>query len=372
MNKLNNKPAFSKAQRQSTFLKLAITGPSGSGKTYSSLLLASGLGARIALLDTENGSAALYADQFEFDTLAMNAPYEVKKYLWAIEQAEEAGYDVMVIDSISHCWAGEGGLLEQKSVLDSRGGKQNQYTNWASITKLHEQFKARLLSSKLHLIATMRSKQEYVLEVNDQGKQIPRKLGMAPIQRDSIEYEFTIVFDLAMDHSAASSKDRTGLFDGRIFTPSKNTGEELIDWLKSATPANAISAASSPQTIVSHTTNHDFIGRHAANAPEAILKESTGVNIPKRKGYGPILISQAQIARLMAIGNANGYSYEDIKARIKDHFNKDSSKDLVRDEYDGLVNWIYAHPKNTNQLGSKADLAEAAKETVSTPTTTGG
>lgn len=233
---------FRKAERTQARLKIALTGPSGSGKTFSGLLIAAGIGKRIAVVDTENRSASLYAGMdkgplagLEFDTLEIDPPYTIAKYLEAIEAAERGGYDVLVIDSISHAWAGEGGLLDKKGALDQRAGS-NSYTNWAPITKEHELFKARLLNSDLHLICTMRSKQDYILEVNDRGKSTPKKVGLAPIQRDGMEYEFTTVLDLAMDHNAAASKDRTGLFDGQVFKPSKETGAKIMKWLKAGKP----------------------------------------------------------------------------------------------------------------------------------------
>jgi hypothetical protein len=228
---------YQKATRRQAKLKLAITGPSGSGKTFSALLIAAGIGGKIAVIDTENGSASLYADVkegplagIEFDTLEIAPPYTIDKYLTAIDMAEKAGYNVLIPDSISHAWAGEGGLLDKKGALDARGG--NTYTNWNTITPEQERFKARILQADLHIICTMRSKQDYVLEQNEKGKSVPRKVGLAPIQRDGMEYEFTTVFDLGMDHNAAVSKDRTSLFDGKIFKPSRKTGEQLMAWLK--------------------------------------------------------------------------------------------------------------------------------------------
>ena len=240
---------FRKAERTQARLKIALTGPSGSGKTFSALLIAAGIGKRIAVVDTENKSASLYAGMdkgplagLEFDTLEIDPPYTIAKYLEAIEAAERAGYDVLVIDSISHAWAGEGGLLDKKGALDQRAGS-NSYTNWAPITKEHELFKARLLNSDLHLICTMRSKQDYILEVNDKGKSQPKKVGLAPIQRDGMEYEFTTVLDLAMDHNAAASKDRTGLFDGQVFKPAKETGAKIMKWLKAGKAVEKPAAA---------------------------------------------------------------------------------------------------------------------------------
>lgn len=224
---------FKKAEKKQAKLRLAFTGPSGSGKTYSALIMASGIGKKIALIDTENHSASLYVGEKgipEFDTVEVDAPYTVAKYVEAIDAAANAGYDVIIIDSISHAWAGEGGLLAQKEALDGTG-RGSSYTNWASITKDHEKFKSWLLKVDSHIIATMRSKQDYVLETNDKGKQVPRKVGLAPIQRDGIEYEFTMVLDMAMNHYASVSKTRAASFDGRLFIPGKKDGQELSKWL---------------------------------------------------------------------------------------------------------------------------------------------
>ena len=225
---------FKKAEKKQAKLRLALTGPSGSGKTYSALLIASGIGKKIALIDTENHSASLYADEFQFDTLELDPPYTIDKYLNAIDTAVKAGYDVLIIDSISHAWAGEGGLLEKKAALDIRGG--NSYTNWAGPTKEHEQFKSRLLNCDIHLIVTMRSKQDYVLEQNEKGKSAPRKVGLAPIQREGMEYEFTLVLDMAMDHNANVSKTRVKKYDGKLFKPDQKTGEDLLAWLMEGKP----------------------------------------------------------------------------------------------------------------------------------------
>jgi hypothetical protein len=245
---------FKKAERTQARPKLALTGPSGSGKTFSALLLAAGMGKRIAVIDTENGSASLYADMdkgplkgISFDVLEIAPPYTIDKYAQAIEAAVVAKYDVCIVDSISHAWAGEGGLLAKKEALDNRGGNQNSYTNWASITKEHEIFKARILNADIILLCTMRSKQDYILEINEKGKQAPKKVGMAPIQRDGMEYEFTTVFDLAMDHNAAVSKDRTAMFDGQIFKITKKTGEQIMAWLAGGKPVEVKPAAAAPQ-----------------------------------------------------------------------------------------------------------------------------
>lgn len=226
---------FKKAERTKAKLKLAIAGPSGSGKTMSALRLAKGIGGKIAVIDTENESASLYSDRFEFDTLALAPPYTTQSYIEAMRAAVEAGYDVVIIDSISHQWAGEGGILSRKEQMDSRGG--NSFTNWGKLTPEQEKFKSEILHFPIHLIVTMRSKQEYVLTENDKGKQAPRKVGMAPVQREGMEYEFTTVFDVAMNHEAAVSKDRTGIFGDAFFQITEKIGADIAKWLETGVEA---------------------------------------------------------------------------------------------------------------------------------------
>lgn len=235
---MDNSTYFKKASKSLAKAKIAITGPAGSGKTLSSLLLAKGLGGKVGVIDSENNSASLYEDRFpgwEYYTLPINPPYTAQKYVKAIDVAIQEGFDVLIIDSLSHVWAAEGGLLQQKEALDSRGG--NSFTNWGSITKLYEQLKGKILHSPIHVICTMRSKQEYLVEQNDKGKAAPKKIGLAPIMRDGMEYEFTVVFDVGMDHQFMVSKDRTDLFDGVVATITEDTGKTIKEWLtKPQTP----------------------------------------------------------------------------------------------------------------------------------------
>jgi hypothetical protein len=231
--------AFKPATRTAIKIKLAISGPSGSGKTMGALALAKGLGKKIALIDTENGSASSYAGRQAFDVLELGPPFTSKRYQEAIDAAVEAGYDVLIIDSLSHQWTGDGGILSRKEEMDRRPNS-NSYTNWATFTKEHNAFIADVLHAPIHIVATIRAKQDYVLTEKN-GKQVPVKVGMAPVQREGLEYEFSTVFELQMDHRAAVSKDRTNLFGGE--------GDKLWDltdpgvsaairgWLDSAKPA---------------------------------------------------------------------------------------------------------------------------------------
>lgn len=225
--------SFKKAERKGNKLKICITGPSGSGKTLSALLLAKGLGGKIALIDTENGSASLYAGRPgvpEFDTMDLSPPYTTQKYVDAIKLAINSGYDILIIDSGTHQWAGEGGILSQKEKLDQRPNS-NSFTNWGKLTPEQEFFKSNILHANIHLIMTLRSKQEYALNQEPGQKAKVQKLGMAPIQREGMEYEFTTVFDVDMTHNATASKDRTGIYDGKYFVLNEKTGEEFKKWI---------------------------------------------------------------------------------------------------------------------------------------------
>lgn len=227
-----------KAVRKKAKLRLGLVAPSGAGKTYSALLLAFGMGGKVGLIDTEHGSGDLYADLGEYDIIQIEAPYTVEKYLSAMAAFEKAGYTTLIIDSLSHAWAGDGGLLDQQGkIFDS--GRGNGFAAWRTITPKHNELVEAMLSSPCHVIATMRAKTEYVIEKNDKGKDAPRKVGLSPVQRDGMEYEFTVVLDVAMNHFASASKDRTGLFDGQFFKIDRETGESLTQWLDSGIDAPA-------------------------------------------------------------------------------------------------------------------------------------
>ena len=219
-----------KAERRKAKLRLAICGVSGSGKTYSALKIAKGIGGRVCIIDTENGSADLYSNEFEYDVIDLCAPYTLSRYIEAIKAAEDEGFDVIIIDSLSHAWAGEGGALDMQEKEVEKQRVKNSYTAWAKVTKDHNALINAILGSKCHIIGTMRSKQAYEI-VNDAGKSKPVKLGLAPIQREGMEYEFTVVFDIGRNHYAISSKDRTNIFGESEFIPGENDGVKLLSWL---------------------------------------------------------------------------------------------------------------------------------------------
>ncbi|MEY0066837.1 ATP-binding protein [Providencia rettgeri] len=224
---------FAKALRKKAKLRLALTGPSGSGKTYGALEIAKGLGGKTAVIDTEKGSASLYSDRFNFDVLELDPPFTPERFIEAIGAAQEAGYDNLIIDSITHEWSGSGGCLELLDGLAKAKYRGNTWSAWSEITPRHNAFLDAILRSDLHIIATMRSKTETAQVDKGNGKKGVDKLGMKSEQRDGVEYEFTTVLDLNHEtHTAMASKDRTGLFSNAEITQlNELTGKKLMDWL---------------------------------------------------------------------------------------------------------------------------------------------
>lgn len=217
----------------------------------AALMIAKGLGGRIAVLDTEHGSASLYAEpillpngmQFtppDFDALELSAPYSPERYIQAIQSAEAAGYNVLIIDSMTHEWSGSGGCLEINDTVAAAKFRGNSWSAWNETTPRHRAFVDAMLQSRMHIIGTGRSKTETAQTEGTNGRKQVVKLGMKTEQRDGIEYEFTVVLDLIhAGHYANASKDRTGLFAGGEPAPvSEETGARLLAWLESgeATP----------------------------------------------------------------------------------------------------------------------------------------
>jgi hypothetical protein len=219
-----------KAERRKAKLRASFIGISGSGKTYSSLLLAKGMGGKICVIDTENRSADLYANEFEYDVLELSAPFSPLKYIDAIKSIEDAGYDIIIIDSLSHAWNAEGGILDMTDNAAKASRSQNTYTAWKETTPIHNKMLQAILQSKCHIISTMRCKTHYDMQEGANGKKMPVKVGLAPIQRDGMEYEFTVIFDIQQNHFCLASKDRTGIFKD-AFIPTIETGEKMLEWL---------------------------------------------------------------------------------------------------------------------------------------------
>jgi len=221
-----------KAERKQAKIKLALQGPSGSGKTMSALLLASGITdySNVAVIDTENHSADLYAHLGEYSVLQLSKPFTPERYIKAIEACEEAGMELIIIDSVSHEWEGSGGILDLHGNMTG-----NSFTNWAKMTPRHNGFVQKMLESPCHIISTIRTKTDYTLTEKN-GKMVPEKVGLKGITRDGMDYEFTIVFDLDIKHNASASKDRTGLFmDKPEGVITSGYGKRILQWCNAGT-----------------------------------------------------------------------------------------------------------------------------------------
>jgi hypothetical protein len=237
---------FTKATKNQARLRMAITGPSGSGKTYSALSVGQHLGKRVAVIDTERGSASKYAGEFDFDVLELDS-FEPGKYVEAIRAAEAAGYDVLIIDSLSHAWIGKGGALEQVDKAAAKSQSKNTFFAWRDVTPQHNSLVDAMLRSKCHIIVTMRAKTEYVIE-NVNGRQAPTKIGLAAIQRDGIEYEFDVAADMNLQHQFIPSKTRCRELDGQVIqNPGKQLADILNAWLSDGAPAPQAEMISEPQ-----------------------------------------------------------------------------------------------------------------------------
>lgn len=262
---------FSKAVRKRAKLRLALSGPSGSGKTYGALMIAKGIGGKIAVIDTERASASLYSDLVEFDTLELNAPFTPERCIDALKAAAEAGYEVCVFDSITHEWDGAGGCLESNEQVAHAKFRGNTWAAWNETTPRHRAFMDAILQSPMHVIATMRSKTE---TVQGDDKKV-KKLGMKAVQREGSEYEFTVVLDLEHDkHYAVASKDRTRLFsEPHVITP--ETGKRLMVWLDSG---------ASPRLTEGELSDHLSAIDAAADTDE--LTKTFGAAYTKAKNIG--------------------------------------------------------------------------------------
>ncbi len=221
-----------KATRKQVKLRLGLSAVSGGGKTMSALLLAYGMTndwSKIAVIDTENGSASLYSHLGEFNTIDLQAPFTPERYIEAINACENGGMEVIIIDSVTHEWDGKGGILD---ISNSMTG--NSYTNWAKITPRHDAFINSILQSKCHIITSVRRKQDYEMSKDSQGKTKIEKIGLKEITREGFEYELTLNLNIEINHHATASKDRTGLFaDKPEFVITAETGKQLIEWCNS-------------------------------------------------------------------------------------------------------------------------------------------
>lgn len=222
---------FKKATKSDARLRMALMGISGSGKTMTALQIAQEFGGKTAVIDTERGSASKYADMFEFDVLELDN-FSPTHYINAVQAAEDAGYDLLIIDSLSHEWSGSGGILEIHNDVTLKDSKKDSFRAWGKVTPQHNKVLDKILASKCHIIATMRTKSDYSVSKDDRGKTVIQKVGMAPVQKDNVEYEFDVVGSLDTDNRLTIEKTRCIALAGKSFDKGgEQVAKVLKNWL---------------------------------------------------------------------------------------------------------------------------------------------
>lgn len=217
---------FQKAKREQIWVKVLLTSPSGGGKSYSALRLATGIaekaGSRIAYIGTEGSRDKFYADEFDYDLLSLEEPFTDKSYMDAIEEAVDGGYKVLIIDSLSHEWKWLNDLHDKMP--------GNSFQNWSKLKPRHRKFMDTILNAPIHIIATARGKDEWIME-DQNGKQVPKKVGLGAQQDKDVTYEYTVSFMIEQNtHIASPDKDNTHLFENRYEVLTENDGKRIYDW----------------------------------------------------------------------------------------------------------------------------------------------
>jgi DNA polymerase III delta prime subunit len=314
--------AFIKAVKHESKLRLAIAGPSGSGKTYTSLAIASELGGPVAVVDTEHGSASKYADLFEFDVMELSAPFHPDRYVQAIIEAADDGYRVIVLDSLTHAWNGTGGMLDIVDEIAKRNRTPNTFAAWKDATPIQNRLTEGIVSAPIHVIATIRSKQDYSQDKDANGKTVIKKVGMAPIQRDGFEYEFDVFFDMDIDNNAIVTKTRCPALTGRVIKrPGADVAEILNEWLHGA-PA--------PVRVIDTTTGeiHDT-PKHTNGATNGNGHHEQPADIPAKVAEWLNQSKPADVAKAWAVESG---------AQSNEHAARNSLKKIVDADFGGTFN----------------------------------
>lgn len=332
--------SFKKAVKQDLKLRLAITGPAGSGKTYTALRIATAMGLPIAYLDTEHGSASKYADLFNFDVMEMKPPFNPERFVKGIQAAAGEGYKVIVIDSLSHAWNGTGGILEMVEDAATRL-KGNTYAAWKDVTPKQNALIEAIVGSPIHIIATMRSKMDYVQQRDDKGYTKIEKVGMAPIQRDGFEYEFDVVMDMDIKHQGIITKTRCPALTDKVFKlPGEEMARILDQWLNSGTAAEDVTAAKAAEQSADRPIER----------PERVTVEEDGDVLFERDSMPK---ESPPHQRLSGIGlstfgpdwndGARGWIIGNWTANVVKTTLRTSASDLSDDEKDVLADYIKAN-----------------------------
>lgn len=266
---------FRAAVKHESKIRMALVGPSGSGKTMTALKIATGLGGKIAAIDTEHRSMEKYADIFQFDVITPDS-FHPQLCIDAIKAAEQADYSVFIVDSLSHFWIGKDGELELVDKAAKRSNSQSTFAAWRDVTPLHNQLVDTILSSRLHIIVTLRTKTEWVIETNERGKQAPRKVGLAPVMKSEIEYEFDVVGDLNQSNELIITKTRCPQLSGGVYPKAgEDVAAIITEWCKGEAapeqPAKSVEPMkSAPQPSAASTRLAELVALAKANQVDEV------------------------------------------------------------------------------------------------------
>ncbi len=282
---------FKKATKRQKKARIALIGVTGGGKTLSGLNILRGIvgpTGRIAVIDTEHGSASLYSDRHDFDVLELES-FAPERYVEAIRAAATAGFDGLLIDSWSHAWAGKDGVLQfvDEAAKRHRGSSFNA---WGDATPKQLDMVEAILSAPLHVVVTMRAKMAYVQEKDERtGKTSIRKVGMQPVQRDGVEYEFDVIGDMTLDNELIVTKTRYSALAAKVFRqPGPELGEQIAAWLADGAAPEPVAPKPEPTSA-------------AADTPKPAAHANGG------------FINEAQRRNLESIAHANGHDHDGLK-----------------------------------------------------------
>lgn len=272
---------FTKATKQQAYLRLALEGPAGFGKTYSALEVAQHLvanGKRVALLDTEAGSASKYAHIFDFDHAPVDPPFNPLVAVDAVRSAVASGYGAIVLDSLSHFWNGSGGLLEMVDEIARTKYRGDSHRAWKDAGDLQQQLVDAILRSPIHVIACMRTKKDYVREeVEKDGRMVTRirAAGTKTVQRDEFDYEFDLVgrFDTPTNLAIVKSRCETLPPETIVAKPGADFARVLDAWLGDGEPLAGPDAQKKIDKLVADLAKADQTRDWADVAEKYALRE---------------------------------------------------------------------------------------------------
>lgn len=271
-----------RAVRRNKKARIALLGPSGAGKSYTALRWAFALAptGKVAAIDTEHESLSLYANEevdgkvWQFDTINLDS-FSPENYIESIKKIERAGYEVLIIDSLSHAWSGKDGTLEYVDNISQRDTSGNKFTAWRKGSQIQNEMVEAILAAKMHIIVTMRVKMEYIQEKDDRGKTVVRKVGLQPVQRDGLEYEFDLVCDMQEGNNLSVAKTRCSLLNEKFYRkPGTEPMEILMKWLNSGAPAPVVEAPTQKSQPQQSTQSREIVVKIQKPNPEPAHEES--------------------------------------------------------------------------------------------------